>query len=155
MPPRRVRVARFVHDQAPEAALRSGRAEVLEVEREDRQLVAFRDRHDGRVGQAEVEVGEAGVYLGRASQEPGGEEGDLVLAGVERGEEQPGRVSADPRAQQLVDLDDDRLRDDQVPADPRDQLGGQAVRPVAPVGRREQRPGVGDDPQRAVTSLVR
>ena len=42
-----------------------------EVEREDRQAVALGAGHDGGVGEAEVEVGEAGVDLDGAAQQAG------------------------------------------------------------------------------------
>jgi hypothetical protein len=55
----------------------------------------------------------------------------------------------------LVRLDNDRHRDHELAAEPRDELGGDSVGVVTAVGRREQRSGVCDDLQRAVTSSLR
>jgi len=117
--------------------------------------MALGKRHHARVGEAEVEIGEAGVELDRPPHEAGREERHLVLAGAECLEEQPRGVRADSRAKQLVDLDDHRAGDDQLATDPRHELRRERVCAVAAVRRGDERPGVGDDPQRAVTSLDR
>ena len=49
-------VAVFVDDELPETMVWSRRAEMLEVEREHRQPVALRDRHDRRVDVTEIEI---------------------------------------------------------------------------------------------------
>jgi hypothetical protein len=49
-------VAVFVDDELPETMIWSRRAEMLEVEREHRQAVALRDRHDRRVDVTEIEI---------------------------------------------------------------------------------------------------
>ena len=78
-----------------------------------------------------------------------------MLAGVQRRQEQARGVGTDTGAQQLIDLDDHRARHDQIAAEAGDELGREAVRLVAPVRGRDQRPGVSDDPQRAETRSVR
>ena len=60
-------------------------------------------------------------------------------------------MRADPRAKQLIDLDDHRARHDQLTAKAGYELGRETVRLVAPVRGRDQRAGVSDDPQRAET----
>lgn len=64
-------------------------------------------------------------------------------------------MSADARAQQLIDLDDHRLGHEQLPAELGHQAGSERVRTVAAVRGGDERPGVGDDPQRALTGLRR
>jgi hypothetical protein len=78
-----------------------------------------------------------------------------VLARGERLEKQARRAGADARTEKLVDLDQHRPWNHELPPQFGDERSGEAVRPVATVGRRDQRPGVGDDPQRAVTSSRR
>ena len=78
-----------------------------------------------------------------------------MLTGVEGCEEQAGRVSSGARPQELVDLDDDGLGYDQVATDASDERRRELVSLIAPVRRRQQRPRVGNDPQRAVTSSRR
>src|SRR5215213_1669112 len=106
--PGRLGVARLVDDQSPVPAWRPGGAEMCEVEREDRQSVALGERHDGCVGQSEIEVAVAVVDLDRATEDAGGEVGDFVLAGVECGEETTRGVASDPRTRELVDFHDHR-----------------------------------------------
>jgi hypothetical protein len=62
-------VAVLVDHELPEAALRTSRAEVREVEGEYRKPIALGDRHDRRVGVAEVEIGIGGVERDRAAQQ--------------------------------------------------------------------------------------
>lgn len=128
---------------------------MLEVEGQDRQALALGHGHHRGVGEAEAEVGEARVDLNRASQQSRREEHDRVLAGGERIQERARGVAADTSAQELIDLDDDGFGNDEVPPELRHELGRERVRAVAPVRRREQRTGVGDDFQRALTSSRR
>lgn len=78
-----------------------------------------------------------------------------MLAGVQRREEQARSVRADPGAQQLIDLDNHGIWHDQPASQTSHELGGETVGPIASVGSRDQRSGVGDDPQRAETRSVR
>jgi hypothetical protein len=61
-------------------------------------------------------------------------------------------MPSDARAQQLVDLDDHRLRNDEVSAELGHQARSEGVGLIPAVRRGDERPGVGDDPQRASTS---
>lgn len=153
--PGRLGIARFVDDEPPVAGWGSGGAEVREVEREDRQSVALGERHDRCVRQPEIEVAVAAVDLDRATEYARGEVGDLVLAGVERGEEPARGVASDSCPRELVDFHDHRLGYHEVAPDACDKLRRQCVRSVMPVHRCDQRPGISDDPQRAETSVWR
>jgi hypothetical protein len=128
---------------------------VLKVEGQDRQALALGHGHHRGVREPEAEVGEARVDLNRASQQSRREEDDRVLAGGERIQERARGVTADPSAQELIDLDDDGFGNDELAPELRNELGREPVRAVAPVRRREQWPGVGDDLQRALTSSRR
>jgi hypothetical protein len=128
---------------------------VLEVEGEDRSSHPLRDRHHAAVDEAEAEIGEARVDLGRTTQEPGREKCDRVLARDERLQKQTRRAGADSRAEKLVDLDQHRPGNHQLSTQLGHERGGQAMRPVAAIRRRDQRAGVGNDLQRAVTSSRR
>jgi hypothetical protein len=128
---------------------------VLEVEGEHRQIVPLGVRHDRGVRQAEIEVGEASIDLDGVSQKTCRQERDLVLAGGQAGEEQPGGVRAHPRAKQLVGFDGDGHRDDQIAAEARDELRCEAMCLVAPVRRGNERSRVGDDSQGALTGSRR
>lgn len=134
---------------------RMGRAEVLEIERENRYSFALGDRHDCGIGVAQLEIGERRVDLDRASQERGREVDDLVLAGGHGAEEESGCVASDARAQQLVDLDDHGLGNDQSPAEFGHQADREGVGLVPAVRCGDERSRVGDDPQRASTSSFR
>ncbi len=152
---RRLRVASLVDDELPEAAGWASRAKVLEVEREDRSSHPLRDRHHAAVDEPEAEAGEARVDLDRTPQEPRREERHGVLAGDERLEQQPRRTGAHARAEKLVGLDQHRPGNHQLPPQLGHERGGETVRAVATIRRRDQRARVGDDPQRAVTSSRR
>jgi hypothetical protein len=104
-------VAVFVDDELPVAVRRPGGAKVLEVEGQDRLGVALGDRHDGGVGISEVEIRIGLGDRNRAPQQRGRDLRNGVLAGGERLEEQASCVAADTRAQEVIDLDDDRLGD--------------------------------------------
>lgn len=153
--PRRVLVASLVDDEPPEAARRTGRAEVLEVEGQDRSSHPLRNRHHAAVDETEVELGEARVDLHRAPQEPGGEERHPMLARGQRLEKQARGAGADTHAEKLVDLDQHGLWNHELPPQLGHERGREAMRTVATVRGSDQRAGVGDDPQRAVTSSRR
>ena len=97
------------------------------------------DRHHAAVDEAEVKIGEARVDLDRAAHQPGGEERHRVLTRSDRVEKQTCRASTDPRAQKLVDLDQHRPGNHQLPPQLGHERGDDAVRPVATVCRRDQR----------------
>jgi hypothetical protein len=101
----------FVDDELPVAMQGPGGAEVLEVEGQHRLGVALGNRHDGGVGISEVEIRVGLVDLDCAPQQSGRELRNGVLAGGQGPEEQASRVVADTRAQEVIDLDDDRLGD--------------------------------------------
>jgi hypothetical protein len=67
-----------------------------------------------------------------------------VLAGSQGPEEQARRVAADTRAQEVIDLDDDRLGDQEIPAELADQARGKGVCPIPAVRCGQKRAGVGD-----------
>jgi drug/metabolite transporter (DMT)-like permease len=151
----RAPVARFVDDQLPVAGRWRRGAEVREVEREDRQVVALGAGHDGGVGEAEVEVGEAGVDLDGAAQQAGGEERDGVLADRDRVQEEPCGVRADAGAEQLIDFHEHRVGYEEIASELGDQCGGQSVGVIAAVGGRDQWARVCDDLQPVVTGARR
>jgi hypothetical protein len=62
-----IAVSVLVDNELPEPTGRVACSEVSEVEGQDREMVAFSDCHDRTVGIAEVQVGERGVELDRAS----------------------------------------------------------------------------------------
>jgi hypothetical protein len=128
---------------------------VLEVEGENRQFVALGEGHHGGVGEAEVQVREAGVDLDGASQKPGGQEGDVVLARRQGGEEEPCDMWCDACAKEVVGLRDNGQRNHELTTEPGDELRGDPVSFVALVGGREERAGIGDDPQDALTGSAR
>ena len=78
-----------------------------------------------------------------------------MLTGREGREELPRGVGSHAGTQELIRLDGHRHRDQELTAQPGDELGRDPMGLVTPVRSREQRPGVGNDLQRAVTSLLR
>ena len=78
-----------------------------------------------------------------------------MLTRGKRVEKQACRMRTDARTEKLVDLDQHRPRNDELPRQLGHERGGEAVRPIATVCRRDQRAGVGNDPQRALTSSRR
>jgi hypothetical protein len=98
------------------AVWRARSAEVLEVECQNRESAALRERHDGCVSQAEVEVAVPTVDLDRTPQDARGEVRNLMLPGVERGKEQTRGMGSDSCTCELVDLHDHGLGYDQVAA---------------------------------------
>jgi hypothetical protein len=65
------------------APLRSGRPEIMEVEGEDRKLVALRVGHHRSIHEAEPEVREASIDRSRATKEAGRQEDGGVLPSPE------------------------------------------------------------------------
>jgi hypothetical protein len=128
---------------------------VLEVEGEDRHPLALGNRHHRGVRKSETKVGEARVDLNRASQQSRRKECNRVLAGGECVEERTSRVVADTRTQELIDLDDHRVRNDEIAPELRYELRRERMRLVTAIRRREQWAAVGDDLQRALTSSRR
>jgi hypothetical protein len=150
-----VPVAVLVDDELPEPVWGRRCPEMLEVECEDRQPVAAGDRHDRRVGITESEIGERRINLDSPPQKHRRQIDNHMLAAGHGFQKQAGSMSADPRAQQLIDLDDHRLGNEKIPS----KLGHESCRKpmgfVAAVRRGDQRPRVADDPQRASTSSLR
>jgi hypothetical protein len=131
------------------------RSEVLEVEGEDRQPVPLCDRHHAPIDEAQIEIGIASIELGGAPGDSRGEKQHGVFPADERSEECTCRMWADASAEELIDLDNHRVRNEQLAPELGDERGREPVRAIAPIRRRDQRPGVGDESQRAVTSSRR
>ena len=117
--------------------------------------MTFGAGHDGSVGETEVEIGEARVELDSAAKQAGREERDRVFASRYRIEEEPRRVRADARAKELVDLDEYRVRHEQIASELGDECRSERVRLIAAVGGGDERACVGDDPQAVVTGARR
>jgi hypothetical protein len=137
----------LVNDEAPEPPRRRRSPEVGEVERQDRQIVGLGDRHDRGIGVPKVELREAGVDLDGPPPQCGRHTGHSVLASGDRLEEQSSGSAVETRAEELVDLDDHGFWDEQIPTELGHDAGRERVRPIAAIGRGDERPGVGDDPQ--------
>lgn len=135
-----VGLARLAHDESPVPAPWTRGPEVREVEREDRKVVPFGAGHDCGVGEAEVEIGEARVELDGSAKQAGGEEGDRVFASRYGVEEERRGLRADMRAKELVDLDEHRVRDEQITSELGDERRGERVRLIAAVGGGDERP---------------
>lgn len=135
--------------------VRPRRTKVLEVEGKHREIVPLGNRHHCRIDVTEAEIGERGIDLGSAAQERAREERDCVLTGNEVVEEQAGGGAGDTRSEQLVDLDDDGLRDDEVSSQLGDEGRREQVGPVSAVGRGDERTRIGRDSQRTSTSSRR
>ena len=129
--------------------------EVLEVEGQDRQVVALGDGHHGCIDKAEVEIGEARIDLCGTAKKSRRQEHGGVLPARDRAQKHLRRVRRDPRAQQLIDLDEHHIGNEEVAAQFRHERGGERMRPVATIRGGHERPGVGDDSQRASTSSRR
>ena len=148
-------VAVFVDHEPPGAVGGRCRPEVLEVEGEHRQSLAFGERHDRRVGVSETEISELGIESDGSLQKRRRAERDCVLTGGKRREKQPCRRGRHARAQQQIHLDNDGFRDQQVPAELRDQGRREGVRLISPIGRGDERAGVRDNLQRVSIGSLR
>ena len=151
----RLGILRLAHDETPVARGGSCGPKVREVEGEHGELVALGDRHHGGVDEAQVETGVLRVDLHRSPHEPGCEKGERVLTGGQRAEKQACGLGADPRSDEVVDLDRDGIGDDEIPPESPDERRRQGVRAVAPVDRGDDRPRVRDDSQPLSASLRR
>ena len=78
-----------------------------------------------------------------------------MLANRYRVEEKPCRVRADARAKELVDLDEYRVRYEQIASELADECRSERVRLIAAVGGGDERARVGDDLQVVVTGARR
>lgn len=128
---------------------------MLEVEGQDREPVPLGEGHYAAVDEADVQIGEASVDLDRASEQRRGEECHGVFAGGYGSKERPSRAGADTRPQELVDLDQHGLGNEQLATELGDERRCEPMCTIAPIRRRDKRPGIGDDPQRAATSSRR
>lgn len=128
---------------------------MLEVERQDREAVPLRKSHHAAVDEAEVEIGEASVDLDGASEQRRGKEGHRVLADGNCSKECPSRADADTRPQELVDLDQHGRGNEQLAPELGDERRREPVGTIAPIRRRDEWPGIGDNSQRAATSSRR
>ncbi len=130
-------------------------AEVLEVEGKNGKVMSLRVGHDRSVGHPEIEVCVPRVELGRTAEQDRCEKCHSVFTRNQRFQEEPRGVRSDPAAQQMIRLHDHRINYDQVPAQFRDESGGKAVCLIPSVRRRDERPRIGDDPQREATGSRR
>lgn len=151
----RLPITSLVDDEPPEPALRACRPEVGEVERQDRKPLTLGHRHHACIRVAELEIREGRIDLDGTATKTGGDGHSCVLVRNDRREEGPCGVASEPGAEELIDLDHNRLWHEQVTAELGDERGGKAMRFVPPVCGGDERPGVGDDSQRAVTSSRR
>jgi hypothetical protein len=117
-------VAAFVYNELPETVCGPRRPEVLEVEREYRQPITLGDCHHCRIGVAEPEIGIRPINLDRAPQQHRRQIDHHMLTVGHGIQKQAGSVRSDPGAQQLIDLDDHRLGDEQIPS----KLGHESYR---------------------------
>jgi hypothetical protein len=134
---------------------RTRRAEMLEVERQNRKVPVLRDGHDRGVDDAQTEVGERGVDFGRASEKRGGEEDDRVLRLRHRCEKAAGGLPGNAGAKELVDLDQHEVGNEKIAADSGHEVGSERVGDVAPIRSSDERTGIRDDVQRASTNSSR
>ena len=128
---------------------------MLEVEGQDRKSHPLRKRHRASVDEAEIEIGEASVDLDSTANSPRGQERDVVLAGDEGFEEQARAANPDTSTKKLVDLDEHRPRNEQLAAELGDERRGEPMCSITSVRRGDERPGIGDDSQRAATGSRR
>ena len=131
---------------------RPGGTEVREVEREHGHLVPLGDCHYGGIDEAEIEIRVPGIQLDRSSQQPWRHEGDRVLTRRERSKEQARRLHADPSPHEMIDFDGNRIGNHEVTSKAAHQCGGQCMRRIAAIDRREDRPGVGNNGQRPASA---
>jgi hypothetical protein len=154
-PMKRVTVTGLVDNQSPVPASGLRRSKVLEVEGQDWEPVALRVGHHRSVDDPEVEIGEPLVELGGTPQNGRREVCDSVLSVDQRAHEQPSRVHPHPGPKQMIDFDDDGIRNDQISPEFRHQRRGQSMSLVAHIRSRDERPGIGNDVQRDETGSRR
>jgi hypothetical protein len=81
-----------------------------------------------------------------------GHELDGVLSRGHRGSEGGSCIAAHPRAQKLVDCDDDRIQNDELAPKPSHQRRSQIMTAIPAIRRGNDGPGIGQDPQSLETS---
>src|SRR5262249_38966562 len=148
-------IASLVDDEAPVATGRTRCAKVLEVERQEGEIVSLGVRHERRIGHPEVEVSVRSIELRCSSQQHGSEKCHLVFAGNQRFQETSCGPRSNPRPKEIIHLHDYGVEYDQLPTELRNEGGSQFVRFVPSVGSREEWAGVGEDPHRTVTGSRR
>lgn len=72
-----------------------------------------------------------------------------MLTAHEGAKEQPCGTDSDPIPHEVVDLDGDRVRDDELAPEATHERSGERVRRITAVDRRDERPRVRDGRQRA------
>ncbi len=136
----------FAQHQPPRSGIRACRPEVAKVERQDRQTVAFRVGHHGSIDEAKLEVGVVRVQLCGAAQQAGGEKGGRVGAGGNRLEQAACAGAPDPGAEHVVGLREHNVQQQEIAPERLHQVRSEWMSRSAPVGRRDERAGVGYDP---------
>lgn len=111
--------------------------------------------HHRGIGQAKIKVGELCVDLDGPAKKAWRKIGHVMLTGIQRRRKQAGGMRANPRSQQLIDLDDHRTRHDEITTQPGHKLGRESMGLVTPVDGGNQRPGVRDNSQLTETNSVR
>ena len=139
-------IAALVDDQPPEPDRWRGGTEVLEIEREDGQIGSFGQGHHGRVREAEIEGGKARVDLHRTTQKACRRRRRGVHPRSHRRQERSCGGGAHSGAEQLIRLDDHGCRHKQVAAQEGNEVGGQLMSSISPIGGRDQWARVSDDP---------
>ena len=126
-----------------------------EVEREHGHRVPFGKRHHSGIDETEVEIRVLRVEFDGSSQQTRGHEGESVVTNSERAEKQARLRDSNPISDDVIDLDRDRIRDDEVPSETTYERSCKPVRGITTVESRDERPGIGDDAQRFASASRR
>ena len=137
------------------AARRRRCPEVPEVERQDREIETFGERHDGAIDESEIEAREPDVELDGPPQQSVREVCDRVLAPDEGDEKRPGGGGGDPGAQEMVHLRGNRRRHEEIAREAGDERRSKRMRRVAAIVRGDERPRIRDRLQRSENSSRR
>lgn len=117
--------------------------------------MALRISHDRRIHEAQIEIPIPCIYLGRAPHQPLRHELDNVLTPGYCSQKSGAGVAVHPRSQQLVNLNDDRIQNDEVAPKLAHQSSSQTMTTVPAIGRGDDGAGIDHDPQSLETSSRR
>ena len=117
--------------------------------------MAFRVSHDRGIDKTEAEIPVPSIYLGCAPYQTLGHEIDSMFSLGHRTQKREPCVAVNPRTQQLVYFNDDRVQYNKLSPELGHQGGCEVMRVVPAIRGRNDRSCVRQDPQSLETSSRR
>ena len=117
--------------------------------------MAFGVSHDRGIDKTQVEIPELCINLGCTSYQALGHEIDIMFSLRHRAQKRDPRVTVNPRPEQMIDFNDDRVQYDKLSPQLGHQGGCEIMSMVPAIRGSDDRSCVGQNPQSVETSSRR